>query len=248
MNDVLDPLLQDNISYIDYVNDRQDFVQRHSQDTKAPNSFGQRILQLCKSSGLRICNGRFGEDSGKITFNNKNGCCVIDYLLLFENDMFKIVKSFNVGMFTSFSCHAPLSVQFYLRDNTVNLIKDQCSCSNHVYHTFKWRNKCEDDVRESLLSNAQQFEDMLTNIDENSDTNICVDELNKLLSDIFEQYTKTEIRHKNLVIYVLMIINNLKLQRIKYRSNENRLSLNLAKQRYKWLENKLKSHVFSDCS
>ncbi|VDI50097.1 Hypothetical predicted protein [Mytilus galloprovincialis] len=152
LNDFLDPLLQDTISFIDYENDRQDFVQRHSEDTKAPNSFGQRILQLCKSTGLRICNGRFGEDISKITFNNKNGCSVIDYLLLSEN-MFKIVKSFN-------------------------------------------NNECKDDVRESLLSNAQQFEDMLTNIDENSDTNICVDELNKLLSDIFEQFTKSEIRHK----------------------------------------------------
>ena len=81
LNDFLDPLLLDNISFIDYENDRQDVVQRHSEDTKAPNSFGQRILQLCKSYGLRICNGRFGEDSGKITFNNKNGCSVIDYLL-----------------------------------------------------------------------------------------------------------------------------------------------------------------------
>ncbi|XP_063447953.1 uncharacterized protein LOC134727502 [Mytilus trossulus] len=262
LNDFLDPLLQDNISFIDYENDRQDFVQRHSEETKAPNSFGQRILQLCKSSGLRICNGRFGEDSGKITFNNKNGCSVIDYLLLSEN-MFKIVKSFNVGMFTSFSCHAPLSVQFYLRDNTVNLIKDQCSCSNHVYNTFKWRKKCEDDVRESLLSNAQQFEDLLTNKDENSDTNICVDELNKLLSDIFEQFTKSEIRHKK---YCDICTDDYKQFKTttdkpwftdecknlynayqqalgsfnKYRSNENRLSLNLAKQKYKWLENKLK--------
>ncbi|VDI30527.1 Hypothetical predicted protein [Mytilus galloprovincialis] len=211
LNDFLDPLLLDNISFIDYENDRQDFVQRHSEDTKAPNSFGQRILQLCKSSGLRICNGRFGEDSGKITFNNKNGCSVIDYLLLSEN-MFKIAKSFNVGMFTSFSCHAPLSVQFYLRDNTVNLIKDHAHVVIMFIILLNGENECEDDVRESLLSNAQQFEDMLTNIDENSDTNICVDELNKLLSDIFEQFTKSKIRHKNTVINVLMIINNLKLQ------------------------------------
>lgn len=166
-------------------------------------------------------------------------------------------------MFTSFSCHAPLSVQFYLRDNTVNLFKDQCTCSDHVCNIFKWRNECEDDVRKSVLSNAQQFEDLMTNIDENSDINVCVDELNKLLSDIFEQYTKTEIKYKKHCDICTDDYKQYKTatdkpwftdecknlynayQRAlgtfnKYRSNENRLHLNLAKQRYKCSESKLK--------
>ena len=125
--------------------------------------------------------------------------------------MFKTVKNVTVENFNSFSCHAPLSVQFYLRDNTVNLIKDQCSCVNYVYNSYEWRNECEDDVRESLAANAQLFEDLLINMDEDSDVNICVDKLNKLLSEIFEQYTKSEKLFKNIVIYVLLIINNIRL-------------------------------------
>ena len=72
-------------------------------------------------------------------------------------------------------------------------------------------NECEDDVRESLAANAQLFEDLLINMDEDSDVNICVDKLNKLLSEIFEQYTKSEKLFKNIVIYVLLIINNIRL-------------------------------------
>ena len=70
VNDSLDPFIQDHITFIDYINDNN-IEKRHSEDTKAPNSFGQRILQLCKSSGLRICNGRFGPDSCKIIFITK---------------------------------------------------------------------------------------------------------------------------------------------------------------------------------
>ena len=69
-DDTLDKQLLDNISFIDYVS-HNNLPQRLSEDTNAPNSFERCILQLCKSSGLRICNGRFGTDSKKITFNNK---------------------------------------------------------------------------------------------------------------------------------------------------------------------------------
>lgn len=111
--------------------------------------------------------------------------------------------------------------------------------------------------------NTQMFEDLLTNMDENSDVDNCVDNLNKLLSDIFEGYTKSEINFQKHCD--LCEVTNRKFsakndkpwftdecktlyneyQRSidsfnKYRSNDNRLILNLAKQRYKRLENKLK--------
>ncbi|XP_071123308.1 uncharacterized protein [Mytilus edulis] len=258
--DVIDKQLQDNISFINYVNDDV-FLNRHSEDIKPPNNFGQRILQLCKNSGLRICNGRFGKESQKITFNNKNGCSVIDYMLISQNIMFNVINSFSVGSFNHFSCHAPLEVDFNLTDNVVN--KDQCNCINHVCDIFKWNEGCEDQIRDSLLLNAQQFEHLLTNIDEISDIDCCVEELNKLLKDIFEQYTKSEVKYKKHCdscptssktrdqkddkpwftdeckslyrdyLRAMMDFN-------RYRSNENRLHFNLAKQRYKRLENQLK--------
>ena len=44
------------------------------------NTQGLRLLDLCKSTGLRICNGRF-ENTESYTFYSTNGCSVIDYLL-----------------------------------------------------------------------------------------------------------------------------------------------------------------------
>jgi hypothetical protein len=50
-------------------------------------------IYMCKSTGLRICNGRFGVDSSKFTFQNKNGCSVIDYLLISSDCVFYIEKT-----------------------------------------------------------------------------------------------------------------------------------------------------------
>ena len=57
-----------NIVFINYTDDDTP-KDRTTEDVKAPNSFGRNILELCKSTGLRICNGRFGENSGKYPFH-----------------------------------------------------------------------------------------------------------------------------------------------------------------------------------
>jgi hypothetical protein len=67
------------------------------------------ILELCKSTGLRICNGRFGVDSSKFTFQNKNGCSVIDYLLISSDCVYSLIKKLTVKEFNTYSCHAPLN-------------------------------------------------------------------------------------------------------------------------------------------
>jgi hypothetical protein len=76
-HDNLNRQLNDNIAnFLEYVPDDK-FCDRLTGDLKHHNTFGNRILQLCRSSHLRICNGRSGESSGKFTFKNKNGCSVI---------------------------------------------------------------------------------------------------------------------------------------------------------------------------
>jgi hypothetical protein len=108
-----------------------------SEDLKVPNSFGRRILELCKSTGLRICNGRFGVDSSKFTFQNKNGCSVIDYLLISSHCVYSLIKKkLTVKEFNTYSCHAPLAVELYMKSNRV--IKDQCTCMKTGYDTNRW--------------------------------------------------------------------------------------------------------------
>ena len=123
-HDNLNRQLNDNIAnFIEYVPD-DIFFDRLTEDLKHPNAFGNRIFQLCRSSRLRICNGRFGESSGKFTFQNKNRCSVIDYMLSFC-ESFSIVQNFTVVKFTTFSCHAPLFVDIKLKGLS---IPSECTC------------------------------------------------------------------------------------------------------------------------
>ena len=56
---------------------------RLSQD-KNVNSNGRKLLDFCKLNGLRICNGRFGQDKGvgKYTYIGSTGSSVVDYVIM----------------------------------------------------------------------------------------------------------------------------------------------------------------------
>lgn len=183
LDDILDENLQDNINFIDYVKD-DIFTDRLSEDLKVPNSFGRRILELCKSTGLRICNGRFGVDSSKFTFQNKNGCSVIGYLLISSDCVYSLIKKLTVKEFNTYSCHAPLAVELYMKGNRV--IKDQCTCMKTVYDTNRWNEGFKDDILNDMMMNAQKFDDFLINITEHENSvDECVEQLSILLADIF---------------------------------------------------------------
>jgi hypothetical protein len=71
-----------NIDDSDYVPDMP--LRRASMD-KSCNSFGVKVLDLCKANNLRIANGRlFNDISGMYTCANANGASVIDYMLTKE--------------------------------------------------------------------------------------------------------------------------------------------------------------------
>ena len=65
------------------VFENEQFMERISKDTTV-NSFGNRLLHICKETELRIVNGRLHNDEciGNYTryYNNK-GSSVVDYLL-----------------------------------------------------------------------------------------------------------------------------------------------------------------------
>ena len=82
-----------------------DIPVRHVTD-----SYGKRLLELCKSTNLLIANGRHGSDKdvGNFKYINEKGCSVDDYLLLTLTD-FDIISSFEVCDVPEFSDHAGLT-------------------------------------------------------------------------------------------------------------------------------------------
>ena len=58
------------------------------------DSYGRKLLDLCKSSGFVIANGRLGDDYGvgEITFYATQGTSTVDYLLLHNTDLESVFK------------------------------------------------------------------------------------------------------------------------------------------------------------
>ncbi|KAK3098000.1 hypothetical protein FSP39_015209 [Pinctada imbricata] len=82
------------------------------------NDYGYKLLSLCRSSGLRILNGRVG-DSSEFTFAGGRGLSVIDYLIL-APDAFRLISDFRIDDFNVYSDHAPLLISLICRSHQQN--------------------------------------------------------------------------------------------------------------------------------
>ena len=73
--------------------------------------FSTQVLNLCKSSNLRILNGRtIGDSLGKYTCYKWNGCSVVDYAI-YDGDFLRSVLSFKVlDILDSWSDHCPITL------------------------------------------------------------------------------------------------------------------------------------------
>ena len=92
---------------------------RYSLDTKIDSS-GVKLLQICKDAGLRIINGRLGDDAGigNFTFQSARGKSLIDYVLCTPS-LFNLISNFCVHEISVFSDHAPLQFTISSKFNTI---------------------------------------------------------------------------------------------------------------------------------
>jgi len=87
-----------------------DVGMRHSDDTIC-NASGIKLLDICKSTDLRIVNRRIGDESGRYTFLVNTGKSVIDHAIV-SCTLFPIIQYFIVHEYFSCSAHAPIQVTF----------------------------------------------------------------------------------------------------------------------------------------
>ncbi len=158
---------------------------RKSHDTVC-NKQGKLLLDFCKSTGLRIVNGRFN-DSGQFTYfrllrkgTTKVAKSMIDYLLVPSNNFIDIVQ-FEVNSKMPESDHCSISYRF-----SANIVPNRESVSNGIdylkpYYKYKWEDsKCEnfmqclfDEVGITFLENFTDSIRELRSCDEVSDTFGC---------------------------------------------------------------------------
>ena len=93
----------------DNYTEDDDVPHRTSCDKKAPDEYGHKLIDLCKTCSLRIVNGRVGSDKGvgNYTSINKRSQNVVYYVLC-KSNIFKLVN-FAVNEICGRSDHCKLS-------------------------------------------------------------------------------------------------------------------------------------------
>ena len=160
----------DNSDYLDLPDEYQndDYLTRKSQD-QSTNANGLLLLQFLKQTGLRIVNGRVGEDKtiGAFTFCGGRGSSVID-LVIAEKELFPIFKSFKVHEPNILSDHC--IVEFSLKsvideENGQNTFRD----TEYVQKIYKWNADHKEQYIDKLSgTNLQECVSLLEHIDNRS--------------------------------------------------------------------------------
>ena len=132
---------------------------RRSQDNVC-NSHGLKLLDLCKSTSLRIANGRLGSDNGigTFTYASRTGCSVIDYVILGQSD-FCCMNDFKIHPFCEWSDHTPLSYNIVCNN-------DHFITKGPQYRTrIKWNDSLRNDLRRNLVARLTDLNTAVSQID-----------------------------------------------------------------------------------
>ena len=164
-------------------------LQRRNCMDKSVNQFGRKLLEFCKTSGLRIVNGRHKNDSsGNVTFFSTAGISMIDYVLT-KPQYFSSIWQFTSGVFNTFSDHAPICLTIVVscicNDKDDNTRVEQNTCIRTHSTSVTW-----DDENTQVIGNciadhtAQLCECLDIPCDTLNDVNNCVNSFCSLLNEI----------------------------------------------------------------
>ena len=188
-NEEPDYIQFDSFDYIfddfDYVEDKE-APDRKNLDKRDTNAYGRALLDLCKSTGLRILNGRFGKDAniGNFTCLTNNSSSVIDYFVA-ELDIFSCISDFEIQDRLE-SIHMPirLELSFAAINNTSDQINDTGENVSDNREYFRYYLK-DDQQHEYIYTLSGKLEAMLEdflNFIENDQFSNALDKIMECLS------------------------------------------------------------------
>ena len=188
---------------------------RLSQDGSRICEYGKNLIDLCISAGLRILNGRtLGDSIGKYTCHKYNGSSVIDYAIV-ENELIDKILYFQVlEHLSELSDHCPIATKMYCRvlDNNIK-VKKQRNVESCPYR-IKW-----DDITLKIFT-------------KNINSSRCIAEL--------ENFMKEELNEMNINSHIEKVGKWLFNQTGKYKHNKNKKKI-IHKKRKEWFNQNCKS-------
>ena len=156
-----DYIIQDDAKYLplddNYITDEIDY-NRYSYDRARLNQYGHKLLEICKSTGLRILNGRLlGDSVGKFTCHQPSGSSVVDYGLV-HHSLYSLVNYFKVHKFNimhSDHCQISFELKSWLicSDTDENLKK--------IPNRYIWT-----EISKEMYANALRCEDIQADIND----------------------------------------------------------------------------------
>ena len=242
-----------------YENERE-LCRRNNFDVFV-NNYGRKLLDLCKSSGLRIVNGRHpGDKNGEFTFYCSRGSSLIDYLLT-DSTLFDSIGDFSSGTFNIFSDHSPVCFTITGIHLTLNCHKSTGSTGRTNSKSLKWN----DDNTQAIMNELScKLELLYDTIDVDfvcsADINRCIDNICSTINGCVLPYIHVKasegttpgkpLRHTQMKKdkpwfdeKCKRLLKDYKGAIYKFntcKSFENKQQLLHAKKKYKQYENKLK--------
>jgi exonuclease III len=174
--------LHDSVSHMfTYIMD-EEMHERVNPDT-GRNDFGPRLLNLCKSTGIRIVNGRHKDGlANDYTYHGPRGLSVIDYLLS-TPDMFKYFVKFMIADFNEYSDHAPLHLELKIK-YTRELCDGETQYCGAKRNVYRWNPEYSEQCREAVRVNLDTLDFDVDSIVSQDSMNTCVDSFSKCLHDV----------------------------------------------------------------
>ena len=109
---------------------------RRLNDDKKVNAHGRKLIELCKTSGYEIQNGRYNDSSRCFTCFRYNGQSAVDYLLS-KNENTALIKNFTVQPRTIDSDHCALTFSLPAKTKTESLKTCGEKQKRHIKR-YKW--------------------------------------------------------------------------------------------------------------
>ena len=155
-------------------------IQRYSKDKTNINNYGNKILELCKSLGIYIVNGRISEDKyiGSVT-TSKN--TLIDYVIV-SPSLFSHISYFNVANFDPIlsDIHCPVVVYF---DYNASIGSNTDTCNdideNVNFIKPKWKSNNSNVFIDNL--NSDDIDDLVQTLEHIDLNSINVDIVNEVV-------------------------------------------------------------------
>jgi hypothetical protein len=181
----------------DYVEDG--ILPRNSQD-KTINDEGKLLLNFCKLTGLRVCNGRVLDDKqGKYTCVKSAGSSVVDYVLC-KPELFSFFSKFQVLDPNIWSDHCMINFTLGTIGCHQKEISETSKSYEQLEYVYKW-DKDKQITYENVLNSETYFNDFQhligslsnmqdkTQIDENLQTFYLV--IDEVCSPLFRKNVKS---------------------------------------------------------